>query len=314
MKWFASIVALFAVQAVVASPLEKRASVNDVANVGYATLNGGTSGGSGGTQTTVTSLSALTSAVSGSAKKVVIISGTITGNTVVKVGPNTTVIGKSGSQLVGVGLRVIDVSNVIIRNVKISKVLADAGDAIGVQSASQVWIDHVDLSSDRDHDKDYYDGLLDITHGCTGVTVSNSKLYNHWKASLVGHSDSNGDEDTKITVTYAGNYWSNLNSRTPSFRFGHGHIFNNYFENNSDGINTRDGAQLLVENNVWVTPKKPLYSTDEGFAVAKGNDFGGASNEAPTGNFNSAPYSYSLLAASSVASSVKANAGQTLGF
>lgn len=43
--------------------------------------------------------------------------------------------------------------NVIIRNVKISKVLAEAGDAIGVQAASQVWLDHLDLSSDRDHDK-----------------------------------------------------------------------------------------------------------------------------------------------------------------
>jgi pectate lyase len=29
------------------------------------------------------------------------------------------------------------------------------------------------------------------------------------------------------TVTYAYNYWSNLNSRTPSFRFGTGHIYNN---------------------------------------------------------------------------------------
>ncbi|KAF9257197.1 polysaccharide lyase family 1 protein, partial [Marasmius fiardii PR-910] len=292
----------------------KRAAPNDVATVGYATLNGGTTGGSGGPVTTVTTLDALTSAVAGSNKKIVIISGTITGNTVVKVGPNTTVLGAKGSALNGVGLRVLEVSNVIIRNVKISKVLAEAGDAIGVQSAHQVWIDHADLSSDRDHDKDFYDGLLDITHGCTGVTVSNSKLYNHWKASLVGHSDSNGAEDTPITVTYVGNYWSNLNSRTPSFRFGHGHIFNNFFENNSDGINTRDGAQLLVENNVWVAPKKPLYSTDGGFAVAKGNDFAGGENTAPAGNFNTAPYSYSLLAVGSVQSSVTANAGQTLTF
>lgn len=58
-----------------------------------------------------------------------------------------------------------------------------------------------------------------------------SKLYNHWKASLVGHSDSNGAEDTKITVSYSNNYFSGVNSRTPSFRFGHGHIWNNYFEN-----------------------------------------------------------------------------------
>ncbi|KAG6843979.1 hypothetical protein H0H87_010988 [Tephrocybe sp. NHM501043] len=315
MKWFSSVVALAAAQLAFAAPeLVKRASVNDVASVGYATLNGGTSGGSGGTSTTVTTLAALTSAVSGDAKKVVIISGTITGNTVVKVGANTSVIGAKGSSLVGVGLRVIDVSNVIIRNVKISKVLADAGDAIGVQAAHQVWIDHVDLSSDRDHDKDYYDGLLDITHGVTGITVSNSKLYDHWKASLVGHSDSNGAEDTPITVTYVNNYWSNLNSRTPSFRFGHGHIYNNVFDNNNDGINTRDGAQLLVENNVWTGTDKPLYSTDEGYAVATGNDFGGASNTALTGSFTKPPYSYSLIATSSVRSSVVSGAGQTLSF
>lgn len=92
-----------------------------------------------------------------------------------------------------------------------------------------------------------YDGLLDITHGATGVTVTNSKLYNHWKASLVGHSDSNGSEDTAITVTYAANWWQNLNSRTPSFRFGHGHLYNNVFDSNSDGINTRDGLCALHE-------------------------------------------------------------------
>lgn len=33
--------------------------------------------------------------------------------------------------LVGVGLRVLNEANVIIRNIKISKVLASAGDAIG---------------------------------------------------------------------------------------------------------------------------------------------------------------------------------------
>ncbi|KAF9040688.1 polysaccharide lyase family 1 protein [Panaeolus papilionaceus] len=330
MKWIVSLLALalFSVVSVhiqQGSPtIEKRASANDVATIGYATLNGGTTGGSGGTVTTVTTLAALTSALSGSAKKIVIISernfmafiiGTITGNTALRVGSNTSVLGKAGSSLVGVGLRVYRESNVIIRNVKISKVVADAGDAIGVQEASQVWLDHLDLSSDRDHDKDYYDGLLDITHGCTGVTVTYTKLYNHWKASLVGHSDSNGSEDTKITVTYAFNLFSNLNSRTPSFRFGHGHIYNNVFDNNNDGINTRVGAQLLVENNVWSSgTTKPLYATDGGFAVARGNDFGGGANTAPVGNFNSAPYSYSLTSVGSVRSAVTSQAGQTLSF
>ncbi|KAF8994581.1 polysaccharide lyase family 1 protein [Cyathus striatus] len=318
MKWILSAIAFAAtiqVAFVGTGPaLEKRASVSDVATLGYATLNGGTTGGSGGTTTTVTTLDALTAATAGNAKKIVIISGTITGNAVVKVGSNTSVIGTKGSSLVGVGLRVLNESNVILRNVKISKVLASAGDAIGIQASSQVWVDHADLSSDRDHDKDYYDGLLDITHGCTGVTVTNSKLYDHWKASLVGHSDNNGAEDVAITVTYANNYWSDLNSRTPSFRFGHGHIFNNFFENNGDGINTRDGAQLLVENNVWSGCKDAIYATDAGFAVARGNDYGGLSDTAGTGTFTTAPYTYSLIAASAVQASVTANAGQTLSF
>ncbi len=55
--------------------------------------------------------------------------------------------------LTGIGLRVLNVTNVIIRNVKIAKVLAP-GDNIGIQSAHQVWVDHVDLSSDLDHSKD----------------------------------------------------------------------------------------------------------------------------------------------------------------
>lgn len=95
----------------------------------------------------------------------------------------------------------------------------------------------VDISA-----QDFYDGLLDITHGCTGITVTNSKLHDHWKASLIGHSDNNGAQDVAITVTLANNWWTNLNSRTPSLRFGHGHIFNNYFDANNDGINTRDGT------------------------------------------------------------------------
>ncbi|KAJ3757207.1 pectate lyase B [Lentinula raphanica] len=294
--------------------LVKRASYDDVATVGYATLNGGTTGGSGGPVTTVTTLDELTSAVTGNSSKIVVIQGTITGDAVVKVGSHTTVIGATGSALNGVGLRVLNEENVIIRNVKISKVLASAGDAIGVQASSQVWLDHLDLSSDRDHDKDFYDGLCDLTHGVTGITVTNSKLYDHWKASLIGHSDNNGAQDVAITVTMANNYWTDLNSRTPSFRFGHGHIFNNVFDDNNDGINTRDGAQLLVENNVWTGTDKPLYDTDDGFAVARGNDFGGATNTAPVGNFTTAPYAYTLIATADVRDAVVPSAGQTLAF
>ncbi|KDN43752.1 hypothetical protein RSAG8_05942, partial [Rhizoctonia solani AG-8 WAC10335] len=294
------------------STLERRASATEKPTIGYA-AQGGTTGGIGGSTVTVTSLAALTSAVAGDKAKVVYVSGTITGSTAVKVGANTSILGKSGASLVGVGLRVNKKNNVIVRNLKISKVLASAGDAIGIQQASKVWVDHVDLSSDRDHGKDFYDGLLDVTHGSTFVSITNSHLHDHYKASLVGHSDDNGSEDKAITVTYALNKFSNLNSRMPSFRFGTGHLFNNYFVNSNDGIHTRIGARLLVENNVWEHVENPLYANN-GFAVARGNDLGGVSNDVPTCSFTKAPYNYTLLKTDEVKSAVSDSAGATLDF
>lgn len=56
--------------------------------------------------------------------------------------------------LIGIGLRVLDAHNVIIRNLKIGKCQAPI-DSIGVQgpTTKNVWIDHVDLYADQDHDK-----------------------------------------------------------------------------------------------------------------------------------------------------------------
>lgn len=163
--------------------------------------------------------------------------------------------------------------------------------------------------------KDYYDGLIDITHAGDFVTVSNSYIHDHYKASLVGHSDDNGAEDKgHLRVTYDSNYWKNLNSRGPSFRFGTGHVFNNYYENVSDGINTRQGAQLLVQSNVWSGCKKAIFSTDGGYAVQSGNDFGGAESSAPSGTFTKAPYSYTNAGSGNVKTKVVGKAGVTLTF
>ncbi|CAE6423587.1 unnamed protein product [Rhizoctonia solani] len=306
MKFASAIVLIFGLGTVSANPL-----VEKLADSLSSTCS--TTGGGSASPVTVTSLSALKSAVSGNSAKVVIISGSISGNEVVKVGSNTSVLGKSGATLNGVGLRVLDASNVIIRNLKINKVLA-SGDAIGIQAANRVWVDHVELWSDKDHGKDYYDGLLDLTHGVYAATITHSYLHDHYKTSLVGHSDSNESEDKSIQVTFAYNKWENLNSRTPSFRFGHGHVFNNYYVNNNDGINTRVGAELLVQNNVFENVKKPLYSTDNGYANASGNDFGGAGNTALSTSWSSVGYSYTLTATGSVKSYVNSNAGAKLSF
>ncbi|KAE8153558.1 putative pectate lyase A [Aspergillus avenaceus] len=317
-KLFLALAACLSGQALAAptKTVGKRAAITDAAH-GYASLNGGTTGGAGGTTTTVSSYAQFTDAVSSDDKKVVVVDGTISEQAKqVKIGSNTSIIGKDANAILeGFGVLVKKKENVIIRNLGVKKVLADYGDAIGVQYSNNVWIDHCDVSSDRDHDKDYYDGLIDLTHAADYVTVSNTFVHDHWKAMLIGHSNSNGDEDTgHLRVTLNNNFLYNLNSRGPSFRFGTGHIYNNYYVDVSDGINSRLGAQLLVEGNVFVDGKKALYSTDDGYAVARDNDFGDAKHTAEEGTLTSVPYEYNLLSASEVQGAVYGTAGQTLTF
>ncbi|KAH7555063.1 polysaccharide lyase family 1 protein [Bipolaris maydis] len=297
MKFTVLSLGLMAVSSLAApsSFVKRQASLEDVATTGFATTNGGTSGGKGGKVVKVASLADLEAAVKGDAAAIVVITGPISGN-----GDNIH-IAKS-------------VKNVIIRDVVVRNVVH--GDSIAIQKAQNVWVDHVEVSSDRSHDKDYYDGLIDITDAADFVTVSNSYLHDHWKCSLVGHSDKNAAEDKgHLTVTYNNNYWRNINSRAPSIRFGTGHIYNNYFEDVNDGINVRQGAQVVVQNNVWINPMKALYTIDKGFAVASSNDFGNSSNTAPTGTFTKAPYAVpQLLEAKDVKAAVVGIAGATLRF
>ncbi|TGO87325.1 hypothetical protein BPOR_0234g00110 [Botrytis porri] len=298
--------------------IAKRATVTDACDIGYASTNGGTKGGAGGATTTVSTYAQFTKAAT-AGNTVVVVSAPITqAAKQVKVASDTTIIGKDSKVVfTGFGLLVKEQSNVIIRNIAIKEVLAANGDALGIQKSTNVWVDHVDLSSNRDHDKDYYDGLFDVTHASDYVTLSNSFIHDHWKSSLVGHSDSNSAEDKgHLRVTYANNYWKNVNSRGPSIRFGTAHIYNSYHDTVADGINTRLGAQVLVESNAWTGSKKPLYSTDAGYAVASDNDFGFGANEAEKGTMSASTlgYKYTLLGSSKVKSAVVGTAGATLSF
>jgi pectate lyase len=286
---------------------------------GYATVNGSTTGGASGSTITVTTLAALKTAAASSTTQTILVNGNFSSSGAeVTVASNKTIRGVgSGSGLTGIGLRLKGVSNVVIQNLRISKVQASSGngDAIHIEKSNHLFIDHNDLSSDTSHGTDYYDGLLDITHAADYITVSYNYLHDHIKCSLIGHSDSNASEDTgKLHVSYDHNYFKNCDQRTPSIRFGTLHAYNNYFVNGSTGIHTRMNAQALVQNNVWSGVKTPIETTKDsdvdGYVNESGNIFGGGTNLITrTGSLTSVPYSYNLGSASSVASYVTANAG-----
>ncbi|TDZ31410.1 Pectate lyase plyB [Colletotrichum spinosum] len=327
-----------------AGTIAKRAAITESCNIGYASTNGGTTGGKGGSTTTVSTLAQFTKAAESSGKLNIVVRGTISGSAKVRVQSDKTIVGQRGSKIVGAGLYINKVRNVIVRNLDISKVKESDGDAIGIQESTNVWVDHCDVSSDLGSGKDYYDGLIDITKGADLVTVSNTYLHDHFKTSLVGHSDSQTADKGKLRVTYANNYWNNVNSRNPSVRFGTAHIYNNFYNKvnahatqhdpqvldqqankrlqqvGSTGVNTRMGAQVRVESSVWEnSSKKVILSADSkttGSATVSDLSYGGGENTAPKGDFGSGkiPYKYTLYGKANVKSKVVGTAGQTLSF
>ncbi|KAK4033038.1 polysaccharide lyase [Parachaetomium inaequale] len=301
--------------------LAKRAGISDAANLGYATLNGGTKGGAGGTVTTVSTLAQFTAAVNekNSAPAIVVVKGIISGNEKVRVGSNKSIIGLPGSGFKGVGLHFRRQSNLIVRNIVSSFVEADNGDGLKIEESTNVWVDHCEFFSALVADKDFYDGLVDSSHGSDFITISHTYFHDHWKASLAGHSDSSTTDKGKLHVTYANNHWKNINSRGPLIRFGTGHIYNSYFENMSTAINTRMGAQVLVQSNTFKNVTVPVTSRDSkevGYATVIDTDLGGGLNDAPAGSMkpDSVGYTYTLLGSGAVAAKVPGEAGAILNF
>ncbi|WP_327011187.1 polysaccharide lyase family 1 protein [Dactylosporangium sp. NBC_01737] len=283
--------------------------------VGYATLAGGTTGGAGGPTVTVSTWADLVTEVGRHTPETVQINGILQGSGQANVRGDKTIVGLgANSGINGGGLKISHYNNVIIRNLKLSNPVGT--DAITVQDADHVWIDHNELWSDRAHDIDHYDGLIDITHASDWVTVSWNKLHDHWKTSLVSHDDDNAAEDIgHLTVTYHHNEFYNLDARLPSIRFGTAHVFNNYYHDDNNGVHSRMGAQVLVEGNVFVNVATPVKTTtlsvQDGYAVERGNVYTGCGPNLITqvGSFTSPPYPYTLEPASTVAASVTGNAG-----
>ncbi len=277
--------------------------------VGFASLNGGTTGGSGGSTVTVTSASALDSALTSSSRLTIRVSGMISLSGMHKVAANKTVVGVgSGSGLSGGGLNVASVKNVIIRNL-VFKNASD--DAINVQYSTNVWIDHNDLSSG-------YDGLVDIKRASDYVTVSWNRFHNHDKVALLGHDDGNASEDNgHLRVTYVHNWFDGTTQRHPRVRFSPlVHVLNNYYSGiGSYGVASTCNANVLVERNYFENTSKPTVtqtgdSPSGNLRVINNYKVNSGTEQVRNGSsVGNPPYSYTPDANNNVKSIVTAGAG-----
>ncbi|KAH6691483.1 pectate lyase [Plectosphaerella plurivora] len=286
---------------------------------GYAKNNpiGKTTGGKGGPTVWATTAAELAAAVAGSDPKIVRVKGAITLPSRLKVGSNKSVIGSGWNTVItGAGIDVFNGDNVIVQNLKISKIVG--ADGLTIRNFTRVWVDHNEFESEFSAEigPDYYDGQVDIIRASDWITVSWNKFHDHWKSSLVGNDATFRELDFgKFHVTYHHNHWYNMGTRGPAARFGSTHIYNNFYEKfNYQAIHSRSDNQVLVEGNVFRNSRTALNTYGlvipedspntcvcgdeelDGFAnLGAKNDWGGALvNITQVGTFKKADYKFKL--------------------
>ncbi|WP_088104033.1 pectate lyase family protein [Halalkalibacter urbisdiaboli] len=290
---------------------------------GFATFDGGTTGGQGGDTVTVSTGDELLQALknkSSNTPLTIYVDGTITPNNTsaskidIKDVSDVSILGVgTNGELDGIGIKIWRADNIIIRNLTIHEVNTGDKDAINIEGpSSNIWVDHNELYASLDVHKDYYDGLFDVKRNAYNITFSWNYVHDGWKAMLMGSSDS---DNAERNITFHHNHFQNLNSRVPSFRYGKGHLYNNYFEGISgSGINARMGAELLVENNVFENSNDPLgywYSSEPGYWNVSNNLYVNSTGSQPTSSTTNytVPYNYTLTPVEDVKSVVTQYAG-----
>uniref|UniRef100_F6H7G9 Pectate lyase n=1 Tax=Vitis vinifera TaxID=29760 RepID=F6H7G9_VITVI len=126
--------------------------------------------------------------------------------------------------------------------------LGSDGDAISIFTSSHVWIDHCYLASCTD-------GLIDVIHASTAITISNNYFSHHDKVMLFGHDD-HFTADKVMSVTVAFNHFgTGLVQRMPRVRFGYAHLANNkYDEWEMYAIGGSANPTILSEGNHFTAP------------------------------------------------------------
>ncbi len=304
--------------------------------LGWASLNGGTTGGKGGDTLNVYRKSELLQVLNLRQKRIIVICDTLhlDGKRIDITEGDLTILGAGKNALIQNGGFALNSDNIIVRNLSFADLYQDGhwdgkgfagADAISVYGKN-IWIDHCEFSHG-------FDGLLDITREADYVTVSWCKFFNHNKVMLIGSRDtdtiSRGHLRTTIHHCWFDGFSTfkdtvdkkdhRLAQRMPRVRFGDVHVFNNYYEQVGDyGIAARFESDVVVENNYFRNLQDPHIvddigkGTDDPDLVASGNIYDNTGGDAQVNGkaFNpSSFYGYQLDPADEIPALVMNGAG-----
>ncbi|XP_038710823.1 probable pectate lyase 16 isoform X1 [Tripterygium wilfordii] len=138
----------------------------------------------------------------------------------------------------------------MVRNtpMHVGKRMGADGDGISVFASSNIWIDHCYLARCAD-------GLIDVIHASTAITISNNYFTQHDKVMLLGHNDGfSADKVMKITIVL-NRFGTGLIERMPRVRFGYAHVANNrYDEWQMYAIGGSANPTIFSEGNYFIAP------------------------------------------------------------
>jgi len=271
--------------------------------VGYATLNLGTTGGSTpqAPVTVTTAADFIAQATASTEPKEILVDGMITLTDTVEIASNKTIIGVgANSGFTGAGLHLVDVKNVVLRNLVLAKVGVGEGDAINLKRTTNVWIDHCDLSSDPADTTSGYDGLVEITHASDWVTVSWTRFHDHKDTGLIGNLEDNALEDSgTLHATYHHNLFLKVNSG-PRVRYGTLHFYSNHLQQVTvNGVAAETMSTARVEQNTFDRVGTPITTDYDDLETGSASDVSnrmidsGPSKTSSTSPVPVPPYAYS---------------------
>ncbi|WP_155058923.1 pectinesterase family protein [Streptomyces blattellae] len=291
---------------------------------GFASVNSlgqnGTYGGRDGETVTVRTLADLEKYATAAEPYVIVVAATINMDPVgkeIKVASDKTIVGSGTSgHIVGGGFFLgSGVHNVIIRNLTIRDsyqgVWNDKDhdfDAVQMDGAHHVWIDHNDL-------RHMADGLIDVRKDSTDVTVSWNKLSQDNKAFGIGWT-----ENVRTDITIHHNWIRETEQRNPSTdNAAHAHLYNNFLEDvagtditSSYGNYSRGATKMVLENSYFQGINNPVIKDSTASIVQRGNVFSGTSGRNESGGTAFDPktyYGYTLDNAADVPNLLKSGAG-----
>jgi len=234
--------------------------------VGFVNYNdgiNGITGGMGGNIVRVTNRTDLATYAGSATPYIIVVEGKMEGKglsrtkDLITVNSNKTIVGVKGAELAGIGLDINGKQNIIIRNLIIHH--ADP-DAIAARNSHHIWIDHCDVYSQDEADKEDWDGLIDLTVGSSYLTVSYCYIHDHHKACLLNSGTMHYEDNGKNRATYHHNYFTRTDQRNPRIGYGLGHVFSNLYKNiSSYAIGVHTQAQVMSECNYFDSTVKNAF-------------------------------------------------------